>query len=150
MTPAPITAQDWYELVQSNLPELSLPNFSAKSILFCLCEDLAHAADSAHSPPQNEDFLQRLYGTMRWTLHRTEDRQLLGWFADWFFDTLLDLETAKTACIDYLNWADVEVLIAHYTTEPLFDDEENFAQLCEEWKRRNEAHQLLPEPQLGE
>ena len=142
--PSPISDQQWYELTQRLLPELTLPNFSPQSILFLLCEDLAHAADSAHEPPSNKDFLHRLYGIIRWTIHHTEDSQLQGWIADWFFDNLLDLPHAQKACLDYLNWDDVEIILASYTSEPLFDDEENFEKLCVEWKRRKETGETIP------
>ena len=144
-----MSAQQWYEFTQSLLPELSLPNFSPQSILFLLCEDLAHTADSAHAPPENEDILLRIYANIRWTLHHTEDQQLKGWIADWFFDNLLDLPHSQKGCLDFLNWEDVEIMLASYTSEPLFDDEENFEELCKEWKRRSEAGEKIPKPTVS-
>ena len=58
---------------------------------------------------------------------------------------------SKKACIDYLDWGDIKMISNYFTTEPTFEDIDNFDRLCSEWKIRWSRNQKLdPSPQLAE
>jgi hypothetical protein len=143
-----ITAEDWYVMARATFPELALEEFDRQSGIQVLsaCEDLAWLADRAHETRRDDENLQHIYGFIRWSIRNTDDERLKGWISDWFFDRILSLATAKTSCIEYLDWGDVELLCAGFTVEPGFDDIENFDRLCMEWKRRWSRNQKLAPP----
>lgn len=135
-------------MARGMFPELALEEFDWQSgIQVCsACEDLAWLADRAHESGNDADVLQRIYGFIRWSIHNTDDDRLKGWLADRFFDRILSLPTAKTNCVEHLDWGDVELLCTGFTVEPGFDDIENFQRLCVEWKRRWSRNQKLALP----
>lgn len=135
-------------LARASFAELALDDLDSKSPtqVCSVCEDLAWLADRAHEDQNDGDLLPRIYVFIRWSIHNTSDEKLKGWISDCFFDRLLSLPSSKTRCLEYLDWGDVDLLIAGFTVEPGFEDVENFDRLCREWKRRWSRNQKLEPP----
>jgi hypothetical protein len=145
-----IDSDTWSPLAASLFPELKFESDDSAPDALSVCEDLAYAADAAHQTPVNPEFLARCYEFIRWSIHNTEDQRLKGLIADWFFDRVLSLPFSKSACLDFLDWGDVEVLRGAFTVEPSFDDTSNFEILCVEWRSRWARNQKLPHPRIQE
>ncbi|MCW1922767.1 hypothetical protein OKA05_09410 [Luteolibacter arcticus] len=139
-------AAHWQELATKFFPELEpLALSTASPAASDSLENLAYLAEEAHRTGDTA-LLNRIYPFVRWSIRNTADDRLKGWLADWFFDRILQTKHAKTGCLDYLDWGDVDLLCSHFTVEPMFEDTENFERLCKEWKKRWSRNQKLPHP----
>jgi hypothetical protein len=135
---------DWVRLFVAAFPELidaddSPDRDDAISYLAFAIVEAHRAGDSR--------FLRRGYHFVRWTLHHSQDSELLGDLFHSFFDHLLYSKFSKSACVDYLDWGDVQILLNHCRLEPSFTDEENFAKICHEWQKRWSQNRKLPIPE---
>lgn len=134
----------WLELAARCFPEIEAIRCDSAGML---CDELADMTDAAHCSG-DKDFLRRSYGFIRWSMRHTDDNRLLGSIAHSFFDPLLQLESSKKACVDFLDWRDVKAFMDAWACEPSFTDEGNFAGLVEVWKKRWGSNQKLPDPML--
>lgn len=156
-SPSPIDARTWFSLAKECFPEIALDEFNDRARIIMICDDLAYSVNDAHMAPADTAFLDRCYGFIRWSVRNTDDEQLKGWIADWFFSRILTLEHSKTGCLEYFDWGDVEAIGVH-AVEPIVEDVENFARLSAEWKKRwargeklaSPVHpaNLLPDPRI--
>jgi len=135
---------DWVRLFVAAFPELIEEGATPDrdEVIF----SLAYATVEAHRTNDTR-FLQRSYHFVRWTLHHSQDSDLLGDLFHTFFDRLLSSKFSKKACVDFLDWGDVKILLDNIRLEPLFTDEENFAKICHEWQKRWSQNRKLPIPE---
>ena len=142
-----IERDEWFRVAMDFFPEHEQASYdSSNSIqLLSVCEDLAYLVDEAHRSPGSEEIVSRCYQFIRWSMRRVGDEQLLGWIADGFFNRILQLPSSKAGCLEYLDWGDASRLMQSFTTEPSFEDVENFDRLCVEWQQRwARNHKLAP------
>jgi len=134
----------WLDLAMRCFPEIAVEEpLSAPSF----CMDLAYLTEDAHACG-DADFLRRSYGFIRWSMRHTQDERLKGDIAHSFFDTILLVDHAKTACLDHLDWGDVRAFTDAWSCEPSFTDVENFDALREIWTKRWGMNRKLPDPVL--
>jgi hypothetical protein len=112
---------------------------------FSACGAVGYAVDCAHRGLIDEAYAKRCYDFMRWSIRHTVE-EVRGKIANSFFTEVLRSGSAKTACLDFLDWGDVKLFIDAWTVEPFFDDVENFDRLCGIWKKRWSRHGKLPQP----
>lgn len=144
-----MTSEEWISLASKKFPEIDLlEDCDDTSVqVLDICWELAFLADKKHSQDQDVELLRQIYDFVRWTIHRVDNTPVKEALADHFFDNVLVGSISKRACIDFLDWGDVDVFFESFTTEPDFEDVENFEQLCTEWKRRWSRNQKLPIPE---
>jgi hypothetical protein len=134
----------WISLAEESLPQtvefLGDVDRSGSDI----CMEIACLADRAHREGDRE-LAAKCYDFMRWSIRHTIE-EVRGNIANSFFTEVLRSGSAKTACLDFLDWGDVKLFIGAWTVEPFFDDVENFDRLCGTWKKRWSRHGKLPEP----
>ncbi|WAC21504.1 zinc-ribbon domain containing protein [Luteolibacter sp. SL250] len=139
-----VDVASWKELAARCFPEIHAAICCDAEML---CDELADMTDAAHRRGDT-DFLRRSYGFIRWSMRYTDDARLRSAVAHWFFDRILQLESSKKACVDFLDWGDVKAFMDAWGCEPSFKDEENFGALIEVWTKRWGRNQKLPDPML--
>ena len=143
-----INSGDWIALSKSQFSNLDIDADQDEDFLiYRICDDLSYLVDSLHRDPASQSGLDLAYNFVRWSIRNTESTRIRECMADYFFSGVLVHSSSKKKCIDYLDWGDVKILCENFTTEPSFEDVDNFDILCEEWKKRWSRNQKLATPQ---